>query len=89
MNRNATSGAVRFFINGVFNTTATSETGNKTTYFDLLGEIGDTGGSPVNYNGDLDEVRIYNSILTNDQVKADFKYMSNTHLIYGTSEVWL
>ena len=88
INRNSGSGAVRFFINGVFNSNANSETGNKTTYFDYLGEIGDTGGSPVNYNGDLDEVRIYNSVRTDAQILADFKFMMNTHLIYGTTEVY-
>ena len=86
ISRNATSGAVVFYINGVANGSATSETGNKTTYFDLLGEIGDTGGTPVNYNGLLDEVRIYNSVQSAAQVMADFKYMMNTHLIYDPVE---
>jgi len=84
--RNATSGAVVFYINGVANGSATSETGAKTTYFDLLGEIGDTGGSPVNYNGLLDEVRIVNSVRTAAQVMADFKYMMNTHVLYNPVE---
>ena len=84
--RNATSGAVVFYINGVANGSATSETGAKTTYFDLLGEIGDTGGTPVNYNGLLDEVRIVNSVRTAAQVLADFKYMMNTHVIYNPVE---
>ncbi len=84
--RNSTSGAVVFYINGVQNGSATSEAGNKTTYFDLLGEIGDTGGSPVNYNGYLDEVRIVNSVRTAGQIQGDFKFMMNTHVIYNNSE---
>lgn len=84
--RNSTSGAVVFYINGVASGSGTSETGSKTTYFDLLGEIGDTGGSPVNYNGLIDEVRIYNSLQAAPQVLADFKFMSNTNLIYGLVE---
>lgn len=84
--RNSASGAVVFYINGVASGSATSETGNKTTYFDLLGEIGDTGGSPVNYNGILDEVRIYNSVQTAAQVLADFKFLANTNLIYNSVE---
>ncbi len=88
INRASGSGAVRFFINGVFQNSATSETGNKTTYFDLLGEIGDTGGTPVNYDGDLDEVRIYNSVRTDAQILGDYKFMMNTHLYYNTTEVW-
>jgi hypothetical protein len=85
--RNSTSGAVEFFINGVSNNTATSEAGSKTNYFDLLGEIMDTGGSPVNYNGLLDEVRIYNTVQTSARVLGDFKYMMNMHVIYNTFEV--
>lgn len=88
INRTSGSGAVRFFINGVFQNSATSETGNKTTYFDLLGEIGDTGGTPVNYNGDLDEVRIYNSVRTDAQILGDYKFMVNTHLFYSATETW-
>ncbi|MEK6628737.1 MAG: LamG domain-containing protein [Bdellovibrionota bacterium] len=88
MNRTSGTGAVRFFINGVFQNTANSETGNKTTYFDLLGEIGDTGGTPVNYNGDMDEVRIYNSVQSDAQIRGDFKFMMNTHLFYNSTEVW-
>ncbi len=84
--RNSTSGAVVFYINGVQNGSATSETGNKTTYFDLLGEIGDTGGSPVNYNGYLDEVRIVNSVRTAAQIQGDFKFMMNTHVLYNSVE---
>ena len=75
-----------FYVNGVQNGTATSETGNKTTYFDLLGEIGDTGGTPVNYNGYLDEVRIFSSVQSAAQILADFKFMSNTHIIYNSIE---
>jgi hypothetical protein len=84
--RNSTSGAVVFYVNGVQSGAATSEAGAKTTYFDLLGEIGDTGGTPVNYNGMLDEVRIFNSVQTAAQVLADFKFMSNTHVIYNSIE---
>lgn len=86
ISRNSTTGAVVFYINGVQNGSATSETGNKTSYFDLLGEIGDTGGSPVNYNGYLDEVRIVNSVRTAAQIQGDFKFMMNTHVIYNNSE---
>lgn len=86
ISRNSTSGAVKFYINGVLNTSATSNAGNKTTFFDLLGEIGDTGGTPVNYNGIIDETRIINSVRTDAEVMADFKFMMNTHLIYSSVE---
>lgn len=88
INRSSATGAVRFFINGVFQNTATSETGNKTTYFDLLGEIGDTGGTPMNYNGDIDEVRIYDTVRTDAQIQGDYKFMMNTNLLYNSTEVY-
>jgi hypothetical protein len=86
--RKSSDGSVAFYINGVLNNSGTSETGDKTTYFDLLGEIGDTGGSPENYVGQLDEVRVYNSIQPAAQIKADFKFMMNTNLIYNTTETY-
>lgn len=86
--RDSASGAVQFFINGVLNNSGTSETGNKTTFFDLLGEIGDTGGSPENYVGQLDEVRIFNSVQSAARIKADFKFMMNTNLIYASPELY-
>ncbi len=84
--RASVSGLAEFYINGILSNSATSETGDKTTYFDLLGEIGDTGGSPTNYNGMIDEVRIINSVRTAAQIRADFKYMVNTHVIYNSFE---
>lgn len=88
MTRDTATGSVQFYINGVLTSTATSEVGNKTTYFDLLGEIGNTGGAGINYNGLLDEVRIYNSVKSAAQIKADFKYMMNTHTTYNLTEVY-
>ncbi|MBY0451423.1 MAG: hypothetical protein K2P92_00220, partial [Bdellovibrionaceae bacterium] len=46
-------------------------------------------GMPVaggNFNGQLDEVRLFNSVQNADKVKADFKYMMNTHLNYAMVE---
>ncbi len=88
MNRDSATGAVRFFINGVFQNTTNSDTGSKTTFFDLLGQVGNTGGAPFNFDGDLDEVRIYNSVQSDAQVKADYKFMMNTNLLYNVTEVY-
>ena len=80
--RNSATGAVVFYINGVQSGSATSETGNKTLAFTYLGRM----VNALNYNGLMDEVRIYSSVQTAAQVLADFKYMSNTHLIYNSIE---
>lgn len=88
ISRNPSSGVASFYINGVLAGSAASEVGVKTTAFNLLGEIMDTGGSPVNYNGYLDEVRAFNSILNADRIKADFKFMMDSHLFYNTIETY-
>lgn len=88
ISRNPSSGVVSFYINGVLAGSAASEVGVKTTAFNLLGEIMDTGGTPVNYNGYLDEVRVFNSILNSDRIKADFKFMMDSHLYYNTNETY-
>ena len=84
--RNHISGAVKFFINGVLNGSGTSEAGAKTTPFSKFGEIGDTGGTPVNYNGSMDEVRVMTSIKTDADIKADHKFMVDTNLEYSVTE---
>ena len=84
--RNHLSGEVQFFVNGVLNGSGFSEAGAKTLPFSKLGIIGDTGGTPMELDGYLEEVRIYNTVKSNDQIKADYKYMTDTYFIYGTSE---
>lgn len=81
--RNSGTGAVVFYINGVQNGSATSETGNKTLAFTQFGRM--LNSSTV-YNGFMDEIRIYNSVQTPAQVLADFKFMSNTHVLYNSVE---
>ncbi len=82
ISRNTTTGAVAFYINGVLSGSTTSEAGNKTLAFTFLGRM----VNALNYNGLMDEVRIYSSVQTAAQVLADFKYMSNTHVIYNSIE---
>jgi len=84
--RSETTGAVQFFVNGVKNGTGTSETGTKTTAFQKFGIIGDTGGTPVQMDGFLDEIRIFNTVQTDARVKADYKYQVDTHLGYAAPE---
>lgn len=80
----AAGGTVGFYINGVVTATASSDAGNKTLSFDRLGQMVNTGAA--NFNGFLDEVRIVSGVRTAAQIRADFKYMSNTHLTYNTPE---
>jgi len=43
-------------------------------------------GAGKNYNGFLDEVRIRVGGMSQSEVKADFKFMMNTNLFYGSAE---
>jgi hypothetical protein len=67
--RDATTGNVQLFVDGVLNGTGTFDTGNKTSHFYLIGALSDVandGTTPTGdnyFNGQLDEVRIYNQVL--------------------------
>lgn len=83
MTRNYTTGAAVFYINGIANGSATTTVPASITAFNRLGAV----VNGVNYSGFLDEVRIYNSVRNADQILADFKYMADTHLLYGSVEL--
>ncbi len=67
--RDASAGTVKIYIDGTLNTSATLPTGNKTSSFRLIGALSDvmsdgitfTGGNY--FNGQLDDVRIYNLVI--------------------------
>ena len=84
--RDHISGQVQFFVNGVLNGSGISESGAKTIEFSEIGIIGDTGNTPHELDGSLEEMRIYNSVKSIDQIKADYKYMLDSYLTYGPSE---
>lgn len=82
----STSGAAVFYINGVQTNSGTGTSGTIAAgqTFDRIGAA-IAGG---NFNGQLDEVRLFNSVQTPDKVKADFKYMMNTHINYAPIELY-
>ncbi|MES2526620.1 MAG: DUF2341 domain-containing protein [Bdellovibrionota bacterium] len=86
MTRDEVSGAVQFFVNGVLNGSATSDTGYKTTAFQSFGLVGNTGGGPNYFNGYLDGIRLHATIKSAAQIKAEYKFLVDTHLTYGQEE---
>lgn len=70
LTRDATSGAVKIYIDGALNKNGTTDSGVVGTGFNKLGVIEDTYGTPEYFQGYLDEVKIYDNILTDAQVKA-------------------
>jgi rRNA maturation protein Nop10 len=86
MSRNETTGAVRFYTNGVLNGSGTSETGNKSTTFNSFGFVRNTGGASNFYTGQLDGIRMSNTILTDDRIRAEYKFSVETNIAYGAVE---
>ena len=70
LTRDATSGTVQVYVDGALSGTAASAKGLKTTPFSNLGRIGNTVGKPKYFNGALDDVRIYNRVLTAGEVTS-------------------
>ena len=70
LTRDATSGRVSVYVDGLLNATAISETGLKSTKFYSLGRIETTAGTPAYFQGQLDEVRLYNFVLGDADMQA-------------------
>ena len=76
MTRDAGTGTVQLFIDGTLNATGTFETGAKTSQFHLIGALQDDANDTVTqtgatyFNGQLDEVSIYNQVLTAASITA-------------------
>jgi hypothetical protein len=74
--RNATTGQVQLYIDGVLNGSGTFDTGNKTSKFSVIGALADVANDGVTptgdnyFNGQLDEVRIYNQVLSATDVQG-------------------
>lgn len=66
LSRDAGTGAVKVYVDGVLSASGTLETGIKTSRFQLIGALSDVGKDGVTFaggnyfNGQLDEVGIYN-----------------------------
>lgn len=81
----STTGATVFYVNGQQTNSGTGTSGTI-----AAGRIFDRIGAAVaggNFNGQLDEVRIFNSVQNANKIRADFKYMMNTHLNYSAMDM--
>ena len=74
MTRNATTGLVQIFVDGILNGSAILDTGNKTSPFKLIGALTDVAADGVTrtganyFNGQLDEMRLYNQVLGSGEI---------------------
>jgi hypothetical protein len=72
LTRDQASGQMKVYVNGALQSTITGPTGVKTTLFREFGAL-KTGGTTYNYlNGSLDELRVYDHVLTDAEAAAAF-----------------
>lgn len=67
--RNASSGQIVTYVDGIIRGNVSSETGNKTTTFNSIGRIENTGKY---YNGRIDEFRVSNQVIPQNQIKTAY-----------------
>ena len=70
LSRDATTGDFKIYIDGALDSSGTIASGVIGTGFSSIGRIEDTGGSPEYLQGDLDEVLIFDSILSDADVSS-------------------
>ncbi|WP_415893082.1 DUF6701 domain-containing protein [Neptuniibacter sp. PT8_73] len=68
LTRDASTGAYQIFIDGALNATGTIASGIISNTFNSIGRIEDNGGSPEYFSGQLDEVLVYDQVLTQTHV---------------------
>lgn len=84
MSRQASNGAVKFYVNGILVNSGTTGAGTITTAFSRFGYRG--GPSARYLNAALDGIRINNSILSDARVRAEYKYSTENNTSFGVPE---
>jgi fibronectin type 3 domain-containing protein len=91
LTRNATTGVVQLYLDGVLNGTSTLGTGTETSTFYLIGALSDVAKNGTTYaganyfNGQLDEVRIYNQVLDASDISSLSVAPAAPTLLTGTA----
>ena len=70
LTRNASSGAYKIYIDGALDASGTTAAGVIGNSFSSLGRIEDTGGTPEYFLGQLDEVLVYDHVLSDSTVTS-------------------
>jgi hypothetical protein len=68
--RDSATGQVRVYVDGVLSGSAVSEPGLKTTPFTSIGRIQDTAGTHAYFEGRLDELQMFDRVLTQAEIQA-------------------
>ncbi|HZZ26561.1 MAG TPA: LamG-like jellyroll fold domain-containing protein, partial [Pirellulales bacterium] len=92
MTRDATTGILQLYIDGVLNATGTSNSGAKTAPFKLIGALSDVAADGVTFtggnyfNGQLDELSIYNQVLGPNDIAGISRAPNAPTLLTATAE---
>jgi glucose/arabinose dehydrogenase len=70
LTRDHTTGRVEVYVDGTLSGSATSGTGVKTTPFRSIGRIDDTGGTPTGFACAVDDLLVFNRVLTADEIRG-------------------
>jgi hypothetical protein len=68
--RNASTGRVEVYVDGVLSGAATSALGIMTTPFTSIGRIEDTAGTHTYFNGQLDELHVFDRVLSQGEIQS-------------------
>lgn len=80
------SGAVQAYVDGVLEDSAISDSGDVTTAFSSIGRI-DNSFSNINFTGQLDELLIFDSVVTASDVSAIYNNQLNGKNYNGTTRI--
>ncbi len=88
VSRNSTTGEFKFYINGVLNGSGNSGAGLKTQSFFDFGATTKLwgGGGFIFYEGSMDSIRMSSSIQSDNRIKAEYKFTTDTHVQISTPE---
>ncbi len=84
LTRDATSGEYKIYIDGVLDRSGNLPTGLIGTSFSSVGRIEDTGGTPEYFEGDLDELLIFDSVLSDNAVTTIYQQQLNGRNLDGS-----
>ncbi len=84
LTRDAVSGDYKIYVDGALDNSGILPTGVIGTAFSSIGRIEDTGGTPEYFQGDLDELLIFNSVLSDSAVTAIYQQQSNGRNLDGS-----
>ncbi|NCN86665.1 DNRLRE domain-containing protein [archaeon] len=70
LTRDSSSGRVEVYVDGTLNSNAISDTGSITNSFSSFGRIEDTGGTPAYFVGSLDELLVFDFVLSPEQINS-------------------